>query len=49
MIENAIFPYKTAVSEANVKTWSGEYKIDLSQRTEICQQLFSFFEKFVSI
>ena len=31
-IENASFPYKTAVSEGNIKT--GEYKMDLSQRTE---------------
>ena len=34
-IENATFPYKTALSEANVKT-NGEYKMDLSQRTEFC-------------
>ena len=36
-IENASFPYKTAISEANVKTrpiTKGECKIDLSQRTE---------------
>ena len=36
-IENASFPYKTAISEANVKTrpiTKGEYKMDLSQRTE---------------
>ena len=34
-IENASFPYKTAISEANFK--NGEYKIDLSQRTEFYQ------------
>ena len=36
-IENASFPYKTAISAANVKTrpiTKGEYKMDLSQRTE---------------
>ena len=32
-IENASFPYKTAISTANVQTNNGEYKIDLSQRT----------------
>ena len=35
-IENASFPYKTSISEANVKT-NDEYKMDLSQRTEFCQ------------
>ena len=34
-IEKASFPYKTAMSEVNVKT--GDYKMDLSQRTEFCQ------------
>ena len=37
MIENASFPYKTVISEANFKTKNGEYKMDLSQRTEFCQ------------
>ena len=37
-IENASFSYKTALSEANVKTKKTvEYKMDLSQRTEFCQ------------
>ena len=36
-IENASFPYKTAISTANVKTNNGEYKIDLSQRIYFCQ------------
>ena len=37
-IENASFPYKTALSEANVKTnRMVKYKMDLSQRTEFCQ------------
>ena len=35
-IENASFPYRTAISEANVKT-NGDYKTDLSQRTGFCQ------------
>ena len=37
-IENASFPYKTAISEVNVKTRKNvEYKMDLLQRTEFCQ------------
>ena len=34
-IENASFPHKTAVSEANAKT--NAMKMDLSQRQEFCQ------------
>ena len=45
--ENATIPYKTALSEANVKTKKGEYEMDLSQRTEFYQ--FYFFESFVSV
>ena len=35
-IENATFPYKSALSEANVKinNWNVEYKMDLTQRAE---------------
>ena len=33
-IESATFPYKTALSETNNKTYNGEHKMDLSQRTE---------------
>ena len=37
-IENASFAYKTAISEANVKTNKMvAKKMDLSQRTEFCQ------------
>ena len=37
-IENSKFPYKTALTEANVKTNRiGEYKMNLSQRTEFCE------------
>ena len=39
-IENTSFPFKTAMSEANVKTNSmatAKWKIDLSQRVEFCQ------------
>ena len=40
-IEKAPFPYKNAISEANVKTnkdkLNGNYKRVLSQRTEFCQ------------
>ena len=42
-IEIAWFPYKTAISENNVKTnrmggWgNGVTKMDLSQRTKFCQ------------
>ena len=37
-IENASFPYKTALSEANVKTnRMVTTKWNLSQRTEFCQ------------
>ena len=46
-IKNASFLYKNAVSEANLKT--GEYKMNLSQRTKFCQQLLYFFEDFVSV
>ena len=31
--EKATIPYKTALSEANVKTKKGEYEMDLSQRS----------------
>ena len=34
-IENATFSYKNALSEATIK--KGEYKMDLSQKTEFCQ------------
>ena len=34
-IENASFPYKSAISEVNVKT--NAMKMDLSQRQEFCQ------------
>ena len=43
-IENTSFPYKTAISEANVNR---EYKVDLSQRREFCQELL--FENFVAV
>ena len=33
-IEHALFPYKTAISETNVKT---NKVVSLSQRTAICQ------------
>ena len=33
----ASFPYKPDISEANVKTNSGDYKMDLSQRTDFYQ------------
>ena len=37
-MENASFPYKTAISEANVKTnRMVSTKMDLSQRTESCR------------
>ena len=37
-IENSKFPYKTAQTEANVKANRiGEYKMNLSQRTEFCE------------
>ena len=36
-IDNITFPYKTALSDTNVETYDGEYKMDLSQRTEFCQ------------
>ena len=38
MIENAAFPYRMALSKANVKriAKSKEYKMDLSQRTAFC-------------
>ena len=35
-IEITPFPFKTALSEANVKI-NGDYKMDLSQRVEFCQ------------
>ena len=35
-IEIAPFPFKTALSEANVKT-NGDNKMDVSQRVEFCQ------------
>ena len=36
--ENASFPYKAAISEANVKTKRmGKYKMELSDRMEVCQ------------
>ena len=35
-IENTTFPYKTALLKANVKTYNGEYIMDLSQITEFC-------------
>ena len=35
-IENVSFRYKTVISEANVKT-NGEYKMNLSLRTQFCQ------------
>ena len=35
-IENLSFRYKTVISEANVKT-NGEYKMNLSLRTQFCQ------------
>ena len=49
MIENITYPYKTDLSETNVKTnRNGEYKMDLSQRMQLCQYLLYFFENFVS-
>ena len=37
-IENSLFPFKTALSEANVKTnRMRDYKMELSQREEFCQ------------
>ena len=46
--ENASFSYKAATSEANLKTnrMVSEYKMDLSQRTDFCQQTTLFFWKF---
>ena len=42
-IENASFPYKTAISEANVKTQNGEYKIDrVLPVTNFLKILFQF-------
>ena len=35
-IENTTFPYKTALLKANVKTYNGEYIMNLSQITEFC-------------
>ena len=35
-IENLSFRYKTVISDANVKT-NGEYKMNLSLRTQFCQ------------
>ena len=36
--QNASFPYKPAISEANVKkTQNGEHQMDLSQRMEFYQ------------
>ena len=34
-IEVTPFPFKTALSEANVK--NGDYKMDLTKRVEFCQ------------
>ena len=36
-IENASFPYKTALSETNVKTNRKVSKTAISQKTEFCQ------------
>ena len=36
-IENTSLPFKTALSEPNVKTNRMDYKMDLSQRVEFCQ------------
>ena len=39
-IENASFPYKTPISEGNIKTnrmANTKMKMDLSQRIEFCQ------------
>ena len=40
-IENASFPYKTVISKTTVKT-NGNYKMNLSRRTDFCQLLFYF-------
>ena len=39
-IENASFPFKTALSETNVKTNRMATKIDLSQKVEFCHLFF---------
>ena len=38
-IQNTSFPFKTALSEANIKKNKNvsNYKMDLSQRVEFCQ------------
>ena len=42
-IKNTIFSYKTALSEASIKTNRvGEYKMDLLQRTKFCHWLLNF-------
>ena len=49
------FPYKTAISENNVKTnrmgcgGDGVTKMDLSQRAKFCHELLHFFENFVPV
>ena len=49
-VENAIFLYKTGLSEANFKTnRNGVYKIELSQSTAFCQELLYFLGNFVSV
>ena len=43
-IENALLPYKTTISEANVKTnrMAVQHGPDLSQRTEFARNYFIF-------
>ena len=36
-IDNALFPYKTAISDAWLIQENGDYQMDLSQRTKFCQ------------
>ena len=48
-IENASFPHKTAISEANVKTNKMVSTKLTSQRTEFCQEFLNFCENFVSV
>ena len=49
-IENALFPYKIALSEANGKTnRMANLKMDLSERKEFYHYLLYFFKNFVSV
>ena len=45
-MENVIFWYKTAPSEANIKTWNDECKMELYKEIEFCPVTNLFFWKF---